>query len=144
VSPPDLRKPISITMVAACDESVKAMWPNRGQLCTACAGLLPGEHSLESPEMEWGTLGTLRSSAESCSLCAAILSGRQTWLERGRKKKVYSDGTTSDTCPLRLKVTPSQSHESGVSSNKLVISLVMGHFSIVRFISILACQSDGV
>jgi hypothetical protein len=53
----------------------------------ACVSLIPGEHTVHLHSKDWGTLKSLSSSAQSCSICAIILSGRQNWLEEGREKR---------------------------------------------------------
>ena len=85
---------------------VKTMYPRTGQLCTACVRLIPTEHTVQLHSKDWGTLRTLSSSAQSCSLCTIILSGRQKWLEAGRGMKEDVDETTIDECPLSLTLTP--------------------------------------
>ena len=129
--------------MASLENVVKTVRPKSGELCTACVNLIPGEHTVPLHSKDWGTLKSLTSSAHSCSLCAIILSGRQSWLEAGREYKEDVGETTIDECPLRLTLTKSQLCESGVSSNTLAIFLTTGIFSFPHFFFIMGCESEG-
>lgn len=130
--------------MATSEDVVKTIQPKAGQLCTVCVSLIPGEHTVPLHSKDWGTLKSLRSSAQSCSLCAIILSGRQNWLQSGREKKEDIDETTIDGRPLTLTLTPSQIYESGVSSNMLIIFLSTGIFSFPHFFFVMGCEPEGM
>jgi hypothetical protein len=130
--------------MATSEDAMKTKQPKAGHLCTACVKLIPGEHTVPLRSKDWGTLKSLSSFAQSCSLCAIILSGRQDWLKSGREKKEDVDENTIDERPLRLTLTPSQMYESGVSWNKLEISLFTGIFQFPHFLFVMACESDSM
>ena len=144
VSPVSRETTSTIATMATSEIVVKTIQPSPGQLCAPCAGLVPGEHTVQVDSKHWGTLKSFGPSAQSCSLCKIILSARQNWLDESRKEKGDLDETTLDECPLSLKLTPTQLSESGVSSNTLVIFLAMGGFLFPEYFFIMSCESEGM
>lgn len=126
--------------MAASEGDVKTIYPKAGQLCTRCQVLIPGASTVPIDSKEWGTLKSITSSAQECSLCAVILSGKQNWLEAN---DAFNQATIDDR-PLELTLTESQRSQSGVWSNMLAIFLSTGKFSYPHFFNITACESDGM
>ena len=127
----------TITVMATFENAVTTISPEPGQLCTACVSLIPGEQTVPLHSKDWGTLRSLSVSAQSCSLCAIILSGRNNWLETIREYEEDIYVITVDARPLKLTLTRSQMHESGVSSNMLVISIWTELFSFPHYFFIM-------